>query len=234
MKVLILILMAIAGSAAVFSWVQPINSILTRLILVGSSLLFVAGILALVWKKRTLLWVVLGVIACSILLVSLPMFTPNKASIRRHYIKALTNYNGTPYVWGGEGRGGIDCSGLPRKALQDALWREGVSTFNGGLIREAIRQWWHDASASALANGYRGYMHPVLLEGNLREMPFDGLRPGDVAITKSGIHCLVYLGDERWIQADPGDGAVAIYDARSSGNSWFDTPVAIYRWTVLN
>ena len=29
------------------------------------------------------------------------------------------------------------------------------------------------------------------------------LRPGDLAVTEDGVHVMAFLGDQRWIEADP-------------------------------
>ncbi|MEI6178888.1 MAG: hypothetical protein WCS43_18490, partial [Verrucomicrobiota bacterium] len=47
------------------------------------------------------------------------------------YVERLQAYDGTRYVWGGESAVGIDCSGLPRKSLRDALLEQGWRNANG-------------------------------------------------------------------------------------------------------
>jgi hypothetical protein len=64
-------------------------------------------------------------------------------------------------------------------------------------------------------------------------MSYAGLVPGDLAVTTSGIHILAYAGDEQWIQADPGIGAVATLSGRTADNRWFDTPVTTHRWQLF-
>jgi hypothetical protein len=54
-----------------------------------------------------------------------------------------------------------------------------------------------------------------------------------LAVTVSGVHILVYAGDERRIQADPKIGSVATLNGRSSDNDWFDTPVTTHRWQLF-
>ncbi len=44
---------------------------------------------------------------------------------------------------------------------------------------------------------------------------------------------MAYLGDNRWIEADPGIGRVVIVLVPSSDNGWFRTPMKIVRWNVL-
>ena len=65
-------------------------------------------------------------------------------------------------------------------------------------------------------------------------MDYANLSPGDLAVTDNGVHVMVYLGDGKWIQADPGIGAVATLDGRTADNGWFHVPVTTHRWRVLD
>jgi preprotein translocase subunit YajC len=76
-------------------------------------------------------------------------------------------------------------------------------------------------------------MSPLFATKALRNTDLSSLKPGDVAITNSGIHCLVYFKGNTWIQADPNVGKVEDFDARNTESSWFDDPVHLYRWTWL-
>jgi len=40
---------------------------------------------------------------------------------------------------------------------------------------------------------------------------------------------LVYAGDERWIQARPGVGAVVTMNGKTDNNAWFQVPVTTHR-----
>jgi hypothetical protein len=44
---------------------------------------------------------------------------------------------------------------------------------------------------------------------------------------------LAYAGEGRWIQADPGIGAVATFDGRTDQNGWLSVPVTTHRWQHL-
>jgi hypothetical protein len=107
-------------------------------------------------RRRTLF--ALGVL--SPILATLFLLSPNKPvdseRLRETYVESLRSLEGTNYVWGGETRLGIDCSGLVRGAMIDANVREGVRTGNPLLIRTAATLWWFDASAKALGENYRG------------------------------------------------------------------------------
>ena len=223
----------VSGAMAVCGVFQPINSTFLRLVTVGAVVAFYAAVLMLCWRVKVLRWAWLAVPAIPLLVVALPGREPDVGKLREAYVAALPRYTGAGYVWGGEGRMGIDCSGLPRTALRDALFTEGLRTANGRLIREAIRQWWFDASARALSEGYRDYMIPLFPAKALRSADFSTLKPGDVAITATGVHCLVYLRGDSWIQADPAVGRGESFDARSTDNAWFDDSVKLYRWSVL-
>ena len=100
-------------------------------------------------------------------------------------------------------------------------------------LRAWAEQWWFDASAKALGEGYRDYTELVGVEGKIREMNYEGLMPGDLAVTNGGAHILAYAGDGKWIQADPGIGSVATLDGRKDKNGWFTVPVTTHRWSLL-
>ena len=191
------------------------------------------GSLLLAWKHKLLRFAHLAIS----LLLAIPLALPGRAiaanDLRAEYVARMTQLVDTRYVWGGESSRGIDCSGLPRKALRDALVWRGLRQLDGGMLRMAVEQWCYDASAKALGQGYRNYTVPLLPHGTIRQMDYASLMPGDLAVTTSGVHILAYLGDEKWIQADPGIGAVAILNGRNDKNRWFDVPVTTHRWSVL-
>lgn len=191
--------LAFHGGLLAFAWLCPVNALMYRLVLCAAFLLELALVMRCVWHQPRVRAALLAAIAVFCAVVLSPRVQFDVSALRERYVMRLTAYDGVRYRWGGEGRLGIDCSGLPRKALRDALWREGLLMLNGGLIREALRQWWFDASAKALAQGYRGYLVPLPERGTIRTMAYDGLQPGDLAVTESGIHVVCYLGDGRWI-----------------------------------
>lgn len=202
----------LAGAAIL----SPVNMIVFRVALIGGLLGFYLGLVIVCWRK----WrpvgyglLLLGVVG--IALPFLPGERPDVWRVRTDYVAALRSFQGCRYVWGGEGRLGIDCSGLPRRAWRNALVREYVRTWNGALIRDALENWWFDASARALSRGYRGYTMPLDARGKIRTMSYAHLTPGDLAATDSGVHTLTFLGGQEWIQADSEPGRVIVLNGRT-------------------
>ena len=229
-----LLILTLGAVAGVF--VLPLNP-------VGSGLLKAAwlaclggawaGLSMLTWGRRRLRTVAMAVP----LIAAVPFLLPGEAidadELRREYVRRMEQFEGTRYHWGGESSRGIDCSGLPRRALRDALLAYGLRHANGRAVRMGFAQWWHDASAQALGQGHRGDTIPLGITGTIRGMNHEGLVPGDFAVTTTGTHLVAYLGAGRWIQADPGEGAVVALDGRTADNLWFRFPVTTHRWQVL-
>lgn len=227
----ILTLGAIAGLIVVP--LNPVHSTALKLAFLGCLIAAWAGLSLLVWKRKPLRTAALMLPVLLAIPLLLPGSRIDPAELRKDYVRRMTGYEGTRYYWGGENFRGIDCSGLPRRAYRDALLAHGLRHLNGRAFRAYAEQWWFDASAKALGQGYRGYTTPLSLAGTIRTMPYETLLPGDLAITASGIHVLAYAGDGKWIQADPGLGAVATRDGRSSDNGWFNAKVTTHRWKLL-
>lgn len=212
---------------------NPVNSKLFNLAFLGCVVGTWLGFSILTWKRKPL-----RVIALTLpFLIAIPFMLPgdviDKDALRKDYVQRMANFEGTKYHWGGENSRGIDCSGLPRRALRDALLTYGISNLNGRAFRNYLEHWWFDASANALAEGYRSYTVPLGVEGTIRQMDHQNLLPGDLAVTTCGTHILAYMGNEKWIQADPGIGAVATLHARTDENSWFGSTVTTHRWQIL-
>jgi hypothetical protein len=157
------------------------------------------------------------------------------ASLRNMYRSRLISFSGTFYVWGGESHLGIDCSGLARTALIEAMIFEGLRTGNPRLIGPQVWDfWWHDMSAKAMGEGTYGYTNEVCRLPKLAGADTSKLQIGDLAVTESGVHVLIYLGDNRWIEANPEDQHVVTNEATATSNRiYFNQTFKIMRWKWL-
>src|SRR5690606_30747471 len=100
-----------------------------------------------------------------------------KAALREEYLSAMRGYGGVTYHWGGENARGIDCSGLIRRGMMNAMFARVVRTFDGGLLRSAIDLWWNDCSARALGEGYRSLTTHVADTRSLNELDHSLITP---------------------------------------------------------
>jgi len=117
--------------------------------------------------------------------------------------------------------------------MTDANLREGIRTMNPALLRNAASLWWHDESAKALGDNDRTLTQTLADVRSLNDAPYDILRPGDIAVTASGSHVLAYLGNKKWIQADPKAMRVVETTAPTVTDGWFIQQVRLLRWSQL-
>lgn len=201
------------------------------LILTGVLLWFGAAYLCRRQRAVVALSFIAPVILVGILLA--PGRPVDSEQLRSTYIESLASLEGTYYVWGGETRLGIDCSGLVRGAFIDANLRVGVRTANPALLRTAANMWWHDCSAKALGENYRGWTRTLAETKTLNDADYVQLLPGDIAVTAGGSHILAYLGNRIWIQADPLPMHV-VKTTIPSKEGWFVQKAQLLRWTELD
>jgi hypothetical protein len=216
----------------IFLWFHPVSYRSTRMAIVGLLLGIWSGALVLWWERRTIRLVGLGLAVVVLALVAWPGRAYDVGQLRANYVKSLLAYEGTTYMWGGENRFGIDCSGLVRRGLIDASLRQGVKSANPGLIRQSFLMRWFDCSASALQDEYRMQTHRLFPARSIHDLDHSKLKAGDFAVTSSGVHTLAYLGDEIWIQADPGAGRVIKVRA-AEDNGWLHMPIQVMRWRAF-
>jgi hypothetical protein len=212
----------------------PASYRITRVATVVLSLSVWFGLIALGWRQPLLRILLLALT----LLVGGFLVLPGRGTIdrdllRQEYVRRLERYEGVKYYWGGESARGIDCSGLIRRGLIDALFWRGLRACDAGLVRRAFDLWWHDCSASALGESYNGLTTAVFQTTSINALDHARIVPGDLAVTTNGIHIMAYLGANRWIEADPLVSRVITVTAPSQENGWFDTPMRILRWTLL-
>lgn len=193
----------------------------------------IAGGLVFANRHKNVLFSASAILLGIGLFLNLPGRPFSKASLEQRYLTEMASYNGVPYVWGGESRRGIDCSGLLRRSWQDALLKEGLITLNPTLVRAAIDLWWNDTTAQHIGQGYGGRTYTVTTCRSLNELDHALLQPGDMAVTASGGHILGYLGDSKWTEADPLALKVLTFSVPENTNAWFTTPMTIVRWRPL-
>ncbi|NLX24885.1 MAG: C40 family peptidase [Lentisphaerae bacterium] len=210
---------------------QPINLGIFRLYIAAAIPALWLGAGVLMWRIRWLAYTTWATALLAGIILLLPGEAPNPAQLRAEYIKQLRDYEGTQYVWGGENRRGIDCSGLVRRALIDSYFHLGITQANPRALRSAIDLWWNDASAQALLNGYLDLTAPLADATSINEIEAP-LQRGDLAVTTDCVHVLAYLGDQQWIEADPSDKQALIVHTPSD-NIWFNKPVTLVRWNAM-
>jgi cell wall-associated NlpC family hydrolase len=168
-----------------------------------------------------------------LLFALLPGRAIDRSCLRQEYVASLRSFEGCRYVWGGENRLGIDCSGLVRAGLINASFRNAVVAMNPALLRFALDLWWHDCSAKALGEEYRQQTLRQFSIPDINGIDPVRLQPGDLAVTRNGVHIMAYLGNSQWIEADPGANSVLVISPPSD-NSWFESSMNILRWRVLD
>lgn len=214
------------------SALYPVGTTTSRAAGILSFVFLWGGLLVFLWKRPVWRWLGPGLTVGVLIFLLLPGRPASSEILREKYTSCLRRYEGVRYVWGGETALGIDCSGLVRRGLMDALFLEGLRTLNPGLVRDAISLWWNDTTARVL--GEAGDQTSAITETpGINLLDHSLLQPGDLAVTATGLHVLAYLGDQTWIEADPGLENVVVVKAPSHENPWLATPVKIVRWKLL-
>jgi NlpC/P60 family len=221
-----------APASFVILYYLPESNTLTRSAAVLCAAVTWAGLLMILRRKKAAFRILLLLTLLAGIFLTLPgRKAPDTAALQQEYLTALRRYDGAPYSWGGESPRAIDCSGLVRRGLMDALLLHGLRSADPALLRSAFSQWWHDTSARALGAHHRGLTVPVLSAPSLNLLDHTVILPGDLAVTTNGLHVMAYLGDRQWIAADPGASQVITVTVPVRDNTWFDTPVNIVRWS---
>lgn len=227
-------LWVIGLSALAFLAFQPAATGFSR----GSGILLLAGlwltVLRLGWRRPVLRWLWIGLLLLlgGLLVVPWPV-REDVGNLRASYVRNLQDYVGCEYYWGGESRGGIDCSGLIRRGMIDACLEEGWSRHDPELLKRAFRLWWNDTSAEALGQEYHGLTRLVEQTDGLRFHEHSSLKPGILAVTVDGRHIMAYLGGGQWIEADPGESKVVVLQAATSKSPWLGMRMRLLEWSML-
>lgn len=133
----------------------PINNLPLRIAILAASAALWAGLIYFYWNNRIARFGAFACVGIVAVFLLLPGKHPNILELRQSYLDALNKYEGTRYIWGGENRLGVDCSGLVRSGLIVANYKQGLMKLNPALVREGFSLWWHDCSARALGEQYR-------------------------------------------------------------------------------
>lgn len=218
----------------VILWYYPVITFRIRVETLILALFIIFGSIGVTWKSPKARWLLIAFYVLIAVFLIYPARLPrDRSALRTAYGDALRAYSGTRYVWGGEGRFGIDCSGLVRKGLEDALTRQGFFKLNPALIREGNSLYWNDTTAKVIGEGYSGRTFLVTTCPSLNGLDYSLLMPGDLAVTTNGVHIMAYLGSKTWIAADPGEGKVTSFVIPEKNNACFSMPMNIVRWDIL-
>lgn len=233
-KILFLVWLASLPSF-VFLWCLPTNSLRIRLAIVAALGVFSIGILVIEWRRPFIRYGLLGAVFLILIFLLIPASKRSQDTswLRYHYTISLLSYKESPYMWGGEGKRGMDCSGLTRRAMEDVLLNQGMRTFSPFYFREAGSLWWNDTTAEVMGQGYEGRMEFLVQTPSLNGLDTSLLKPGDVAVTADGVHIMAYLGSNQWIGADPTEGKVTVFTVPEERSAYFSMPMNIMRWKVL-
>jgi len=215
-------------------FLYPINNHPLQIALILSLASLWAGCLWFGWRKRIVRFALLSCTLITAGFLICPGRNYTTETLRSNYVASLRSFEGTRYIWGGENKRGIDCSGLVRAGLIKATFQQGLLTLNPRLTRFAVSLWWHDASAEALGQEFRQQTKYLFTTSSINQLDQNKISPGDIAVTASGVHVLACLNSSEWIEADPHFGKVVIIKVPAEKNPWFQESVKILRWRVLS
>jgi hypothetical protein len=219
---------------AMVLWYFPYVDFPIRVATWTAAFVAVAGAVFFAWRRPLVRWALLAVYLLMVLFLAWPSARAvDRTSLRSEYCSALKAYVGTHYVWGGQGRLGIDCSGLVQKGMMDALATQGLEHADPAFVRQSLSLYWHRTTAKVLGQGFAGRTVPVTTCLMLNTLDYSLVEPGDLAVTDGGDHVMAYLGDRTWIAADPGAGSVRTFTIPEKTNVYFSSPMRIMRWKVL-
>jgi hypothetical protein len=210
---------------------QPVRAFIVVTVLLGLSALATAVVGLCRRSRQGIAAIVVIVLALTVWCVAASRPVDSEA-LRRAYVKSLLSFDGTEYVWGGEMHYAVDCSGLARAALWQAMIKEGLRTGNPRLLGPALwRFWWTDMSANTMGTPTR-FTRPICNVERLAGYHNSDVRTGDLAVTHG--HVLIYIGNGKWIESNPDDHKVVVNAATAdTERAYFRMDVTISRWWIL-
>ncbi len=208
----------------------PISYGIFRLAIVFFAVFLWLGAILLFWQQKFVRFFCLFLALIISAIIIFPGYSVSGNTLREAYVKELNYYEGSPYVWGGENKFGIDCSGLVRRGLINANLKQGLVSFNPKLIKGSFSLWWYDTSAEALGKEYRNLTKFLLKTESINQLNHSQIQKGDIAVTLDGVHTLAYIGNKTWIEADPSYLKVIKVKIPEPNNPWFNVPVNILEW----
>ncbi|MBC8059776.1 MAG: C40 family peptidase [Clostridiaceae bacterium] len=217
----------------IFMLLFPIGTGIIRLgIVLGLIFLWISGI-CLFWRTIYLrvLLIIIALLVAAIILV--PGHKANTKQLQDEYVHALLGYENVRYIWGGENKIGIDCSGLVREGFVGANLKVGIKNLNPKLIRRAFFIWWYDCSAAALGNSYKEMTTLVLKATSMEELDYSNIIPGDIIVAEKGFHTFAYIGNKTWLEANPDNRKTLKKSSEEKSKEWKDIPLRIVRWSEL-
>jgi cell wall-associated NlpC family hydrolase len=110
-------------------------------------------------------------------------------------------------------------------AAMSSAWRD----ISPAHLRRALHLWLRDQGASNFENNAPIEGKRIVTLPSIKGRTPKTILPGDLAIVGDGIHVLLYLGENRWIQADPSSSTVHEDDTSNGQISWFNGKAVILR-----
>ena len=114
----------------------PVSTRLIRLAILALTGAATLGFIHLTWQRPYVrLPLLLSLAAASALVCGPDLVRSDMSALHAAYLQRLQAYKGVRYYWGGENAVGIDCSGLVRRGMIDAVFAQGVRNGVSWLVR---------------------------------------------------------------------------------------------------